>query len=227
MKSGRFQYIRYYFKSFIYLIVFYGYSVCQAGSYDDFFSAIKRDDADTVTALLNRGFDANTLNPTGEHGLLLALREPSLKVAAVLINWPKANVEARSRQDESPLMLAALQGLTEVCQQLIAKGADVNKPGWAPLHYAATRGHLPVMALLLDNYAYIDATSPNGSTPLMMAAHYGTPAAVKLLLEAGAEPMLKNEQGLSALDFAHRANRPDSAEIIAAFVRGRQPKGTW
>jgi hypothetical protein len=61
----------------------------------------------------------------------------------------------------------------------------------------------------------------------MMAAHYGTESAVKLLLEAGADPLLKNTQGLSALDFAHRGNRIDSANIISAFVRGRQPKGTW
>jgi hypothetical protein len=215
------------FKSLIYLIVLYGFSVCQAGSYEDFFTAIKRDDPDTISKLLNRGFDPNTINPAGEHGLILAIREPSLRVVAVLINWPKVNLEARNRQDESPLMLAALQGLTEVCEQLIAKDADVNKPGWTPLHYAATHGHLAVMTLLLDNHAYIDAASPNGSTPLMMAAQYGTPSAVKLLLEAGADPMLRNQQGLSALDFAQRANRSDSAEIIAAFVRGRQPKGTW
>jgi ankyrin repeat protein len=227
VKSTIFLNIRYYFKYFLYLSVLYGYCICHAGSYEDFFTAIKRDDADTVSTLLTRGFDANTLNPGGEPGLLLAIREPSFKVAAILINWPKTDVEVRNRQDESPLMLASLQGLTKVCQQLITKGADVNKPGWAPLHYAATRGYLAVMTLLLDNHAYIDAASPNGSTPLMMAAHYGTPAAVMLLLEAGADPMLKNEQGLSAIDFAQRANRPDSAEIIATFVRGRQPKETW
>jgi ankyrin repeat protein len=61
----------------------------------------------------------------------------------------------------------------------------------------------------------------------MMAAGYGTPAAVTLLLEAGADPLLKNDQGLTAIDLAHRANRADSAAIIAAFVRGRQPRGTW
>lgn len=215
------------FKKFIYLIVLYGFSICHAGSFEDFFSAIKRDDADAVSSLLTRGFDVNTINASGDHGLILAIREPSLKVAAVLINWPKVNVEARTRQDESPLMLASLNGLTEICEQLIAKDADVNKPGWAPLHYAATHGHLAVMTLLLDNHAYIDAASPNGTTPLMMAAHYGTPSAVKLLLEAGADPMLKNAQGLSAIDFAQSANRADSAEIIAAFVRGRRPKGTW
>jgi len=215
------------FKYVFYLIVLYSYSFCNAGSYDDFFTAIKRDDASTVIRLLERGFDANTLNPAGEHGLLLAMREPSLKVATVLINWPKTKVETRNRQDESPLMLAAIKGLTDVCQQLISKGADVNKPGWTPLHYAATYGHLAVMNLLLENNAYIDAASPNGSTPLMMAAGYGTPIAVKLLLEAGADPMLKNDQGLSAIDFAQRANRAESAEIISTFVRGRQPKGKW
>jgi len=215
------------FKYVFYLIVLYSYSFCHAGSYDDFFMAIKRDDANTVIRLLNRGFDANTLDPAGEHGLLLAIREPSLEVATVLINWPKTKVETRNRQDESPLMLAAINGLTEICQQLISKGADVNKPGWTPLHYAATHGHLEVMNLLLENYAYIDAASPNGSTPLMMAANYGTPMAVKLLLEAGADPMLKNDLGLSAIDFAQRANRAESAEIISTFVRGRQPKEKW
>ena len=215
------------FKNIFYIIVLYTYSVCNAGSYDDFFTAIKRDDAGAVITLLNRGFDANTLNPAGEHGLLLALREPSLKVAAVLINWPKTKIETRSRQDESPLMLAALQGLTDVCQQLISKGAHVNKPGWTPLHYAATHGHLALIDLLLEHHAYIDAASPNGSTPLMMAASYGTPEAVKLLLKAGADPMLKNDLGLTAIDFAQRADRRESAELIAAFVRSRQPIGKW
>lgn len=227
MRYGGTLNIKCNFKNLFYLIVLYGCSVCHAGSYEDFFTAIKRDDAGTVSGLLNRGFDANALNPAGEPGLVLAIREPSLKVAAVLMNWPRINVEARTPQDESALMLASLKGLTEICRQLIARGADVNKPGWAPLHYAATHGQLAVMTLLLDNHAYIDADSPNGTTPLMMAAHYGTPPAVKLLLEAGADPLLKNSQGLTAIDFAHRANRIESAEIIAAFVRGRQPKGTW
>ena len=217
----------YYVRYCIYLLVFIGYSVALAGSYDDFFSALKVDDSATVKMLLARGFDPNTLSPAGEHGLIVAVREPSLKVISVLLELPKVNVEARTQQDESPLMLAALKGLTDLCRQLIALGADVNKPGWTPLHYAATNGHLATMELLLETHAYIDAASPNGTTPLMMAAHYGTPAAVKLLLDGGADPALKNEQGLSAIAFAQRASRVDAAEMIAAAIRGRQPKGTW
>ena len=227
MISNRFQNFLTYVKKSIYLLVLLGYSLSQAGSYDDFFTAIKRDNAGDVASLLQRGFDVNTLNPKGEHGLLLAFREPSLKVIPILLSWPKINVESRSSQDESPLMLAALQGLTDLCQQLISLGADVNKPGWTPLHYAATHGHLTVMNLLLENHAYIDAASPNGTTPLMMAARYGTPAAVRLLLDAGADPALRNDQNLNALDFAQRARRPDAIEILTPLSQTRKSNGAW
>ena len=220
-------YLRNCFKKALYLFVFSVNFSAFSGSYDDFFVAIKQDDAKTVAALLSRGFDANTRNPAGESGLSLAIREPALKVASALIASPKTNVEARNSKDESPLMLASLNGLLDVAKQLIDRGADVNKPGWAPLHYAATKGHVALMELLLEHHAYIDAASPNGSTPLMMASLYGTPAAVKLLLDAGADPLLKNEQGLTAIDFAYRDKRAESAEIIAAFVRAQQPKGKW
>lgn len=214
-------------KKILYLLVFIVYSSVYAGSYEDFFKAIKENNGAAVTQLLQRGFDVNAVNPAGEHGLLLAFREPHLKVAHALMAWPKVTAESRSKQDESPLMLAALHGLLAECQTLIQLGADVNKPGWTPLHYAATKGHLAVMNLLLEEHAYIDAASPNGTTPLMMAAHYGTVSAVKLLLEADADPSLKNSLGLNAFDFAQGNNKLESAGIISAFIRGRQTKGVW
>lgn len=217
----------YYFRKVIYLIVIAGFSSSIAGSYDDFFTAIKRDDSSAVRELLQRGFDANTIDSTGQNGLYLALREPSPKVAQVLIDWPQTNVNALNPKGESPLMLAALKDQRDLAEKLIKKGADVNKTGWAPLHYAATHGHLAMISLLLENSAYIDAESPNGTTPLMMAAMYGTPAAVKLLLEEGADPQLKNQQGLTALQFAQRGNRLDAAEAIATSIRSKRPAGQW
>lgn len=227
MKAFPFLKLKRYVRLLMQLVVMYGLSVAHAGSYEDFFSAVRQDNPRALSELLNRGFDPNTLSPSRDYALVLALREPSLLVTEVLVKWPATQVEVRSAKDESPLMLAALHGLTDICRQLIQRGADVNKPGWAPLHYAATHGHLEVMNLLLAQYAYIDAASPNGTTPLMMAARYGTPAAVKLLLEAGADPVLKNDLGLSAIDFAQQAGRADAADAIAAFVRGLRPKGSW
>jgi ankyrin repeat protein len=219
--------LRNYLTSIVYAIVFFGFSLANAGSYEDFFVAIKQDNPAAVASLLGRGFDPNTVDPEGLPGLYIALRDGSLKTARVLIDWPKTNVEVRTAQDESPLMMAALKGHLDLVKTLLARDADVNKPGWAPLHYAATGGHLQIMELLLEQHAFIDAQSPNGTTPLMMAAHYGSPAAVKLLLDAGADATMKNQLGMSAVDFAYRANRKDAAELIVASRRAAQPKGRW
>ncbi|KQP14882.1 ankyrin repeat domain-containing protein [Pseudorhodoferax sp. Leaf267] len=198
-----------------------------AGSYEDFFAAIKQDDASGLTALLRRGFDPNTRAPDGQHGLYLAIREPSPRAFQVLVDWPKTEVESLNDAGESPLMMAALGGRLDWCRKLIARGAAVNKTGWAPLHYAATKGHLDVMRLLLEEHAFIDAESPNRTTPLMMAARYGSLDAVKLLLDEGADLMMKNDQKMTAIDFANSVQRADVAELIGKTVRQRQPRGKW
>ena len=216
-----------YIKNSIYLYVLIGFNYSNAGSYDDFFAAIKTDNAPAVSQLVGRGFDVNTLDPKGEHSLLLAIREPSPKVMQALLSAPKINVNHLNATGESPLMLAALKGELELAEKLVKKGADVNKTGWTPLHYAASNGHAAVIRMLLENFAYIDAESPNGSTPLMMAGMYGSIESVKLLLDEGADPLLKNQQGLTALEFARTGKRLDSTEVLEKATRSKRATGTW
>ena len=214
-------------KFFACLLVFAGFSSVNAGSYEDYFKAIKLDDVGGIQQLLARGMDVNTVDPQGQHGLIIALLEPSPKVARVLVAAPKIDLNVLNANGESPLMLAALKGQLDLAEQMLKKDADVNKTGWTPLHYAASSGQLPLIKLLILNHAYIDAESPNGTTPLMMASMYGTPAAVTLLLGEGADPALKNQQGLTAVQFAQRANRQDIVDTITASIRARRPPGTW
>ena len=63
------------------------------------------------------------------------------------------------------------------------------------------------MRTLLERGAEVDAVSPNGSTPLMMAAQYGSEDSVKLLLDRGADPNRRNQHELRASDFAKLAGR--------------------
>jgi len=198
---------------------------------DEFFRAIRQDNDAAVRSLLARGFNPNTKDEKGTPGLVVALQEGALRVASLLIDSPRLVPETRNAADESPLMMAALKGHAELARRLIARDADVNKPGWTPLHYAATGGHLDIMRLLLEEHAFIDAQSPNGTTPLMMAASYGTPEAVKLLIEAGADISMRNQKGMSALDFAQRAERQNSVELLLTALRwklrGGAPRGQW
>ena len=218
------KYLFNYMRYISYLIVFIGFSTANAGSYEDFFQGLTRDDDAKVSQLIARGFDANTTGPGGVPALLLAIREPSPKVLGVLLKTPGIRAEVRNAKDESALMLAALAGMRDVCARLIALDADVNKTGWTPLHYAATGGHDAVIRLLLEHYAYIDAESPNQTTPLMMAAMYGTPSSVTLLLDAGADAKLRNAAGLSALDFARQGQRLQSQELIERYLAIMAPR---
>ena len=206
------------FKCFFYLYVFIGYSLSNAGSYDDFITALHFDRPEVVEKLLLRGFDPNTPNEKGVAGLLVAIQSESPKSAMVLAKHPQTQVNTQNSQGETPLMLAAINNQLDLAKALIQRGADINKPGWTPLHYAATRGHREMMRLLLDNEAYIDSESANGTTPLMMAAYYASPLAVKLLLEEGADPVLVNSANVSALDMALTKDHQQSAFYIRAFT---------
>ncbi len=209
--------MKYYFKYFIFSVVLIVFLPVKAGSYEDFFKALELDQAEVVQNLLERGFDPNSPNPAGQPALMLAMQKSSNKVAEVLLNWKTTNLSIHNPQSETPLMLAAITNQLDWAKKLIAHGADVNQQGWTPLHYAATKGHMEMMRLLMEHHAYLDAESPNGTTPLMMAALYGTPMATKLLLEEGADPRLKNQLGINALAFARKANKPESAQYIEAF----------
>ena len=210
--------MRKYFKYFLYLHVFIGYSLSNAGSYDDFIAAVTFDQPATIEKLLARGFDPNTPNEKGVTGILIALQSESPKAAMLLAKHPGTNLNAQNSAGETPLMLAAINNQLELAKVLIERGADINKPGWTALHYAATRGHREMMRLLIENDAYLDSESPNGTTPLMMAAFSESPLAVKLLLEEGVDPTLTNQDNLSALDIALSKDHQQSAFYIRAFI---------
>ena len=203
-----------------------------AGPQEDLFVAIRRDNASNIAQLLRRGVDVNALDEKGQPGLVLALQLDSLRAFGALLDAPKLDLQARTPQGETALMIAAIRGRLDEARALVVRGADVNKTGWTPLHYAAsgtTAQQTALIALLLEHHAYIDAGSPNGSTPLMMAAQYGTRESVLQLLEEGADASIKNQLGLSAVDFAMLAERKDMADAIAARLRSKPAakRGSW
>ncbi len=184
-----------------------------AGAYDDFFRAVKIDNAPVIKSLLARGLDPNLIEAErGDTGLILALRENSMKVFELLLNASGIDIEAKATNGDTALMIASYKGNKHAVQALIAKGAEVNRPGWTPLHYAAAIGNNEIVQILLDRSAYIDAESPNKTTPIMMAARGGHIYTVKLLLDEGADATLKNELGMTAIDFAEKHEFKDIAE---------------
>lgn len=194
-------------KFLLYLAVAFMFSTAIADDAVDFFRAVNVDDDRTVKALLERGFDPNTPSPKGQVGLYLALRDNSPKVLTLLLAHPKTQIDATNEADETPAMMAALRGQVEWTQKLLDRGAALNRPGWTPLHYAATGPEPRLVALLLDRGAQVEALSPNRTTPLMMAARYGPEEAVDMLLARGASLRAVNDAGLDAAAFAKLGGR--------------------
>jgi len=202
--------------SLLALSMLFGFAVrAQADDASDFFLTISRDDGYSLHKLLERGVDPNQKEPKrGDTGLMLALHEHAMKAFRELMQAPKIDLEANSNNGDSALMVAAYTNNLEAVQVLLDHDAEVNKHGWAPLHYAAAVGNCDIMKLLIEKSAYVDAESPNKTTPIMMAARAGQTDAVKLLIEEGADLSLKNDQGMSALDFARKNEHPDVVELL-------------
>lgn len=201
----------------IYLVVATTVLSAVAGSFDDFFNAIRNDNASKLSSLLERGFDPNTSDEKGQTGLIVAMREHSPKTASLLLARPEIDVNALNAAGESALMIAAIKGDVADAKMLLDKGAKVNQPGWSPLHYAASGPEVGVVKLLIGKGANIDAESPNGTTPLMMAAQYGSEDSMEALLAAGADPQRKNQKGLTAVDFARLSGRAPLVKRLEAL----------
>lgn len=184
-----------------------------AGAYEDMLHAIRTDDQGTVTDLLKRGLDVDTVSPEGETLLMLAAREgkPSV-VKAILAGKPR--VQARNPRGESALMLAAIMGHTETVKLLLDANAPVNQPGWTPLIYAAARDRVDIARLLIGKGANVNAAADNGTTALMMSAREGHLQMALLLLEHGADAKYVSPHGHSAMSLAKERGHKDVEALL-------------
>jgi ankyrin repeat protein len=179
---------------------------------------LANDRAGEMRELLAQGWNPNTVIK-GQPAIMQAVRDGAWHVYDVLAADRRTDVNAANDHDETPLMYLAIQGQTQRAQALIARGAQVNRLGWTPLHYAASKGQMDMAKLLLARQAIVNAPGPDGTTPLMMAGLSGSQDMVRLLLKAGADPTMRNSQGLDASAWATSAKHEDlAAELTRAAV---------
>jgi len=185
----------------------------------DLFRAAQLDNVSGVKKLLERGLSPNLREPGGETALIVAMRYEAYRVATLLMDQPTIDLEAKAPNGNTALMMAAFRQNKATVLDMLKRGAQVNQKGWAALHYAAAAGSTEITSILLEHHAYIDAESPSGMTPLMIAAREGQEKVVELLLEQGADAALK-DGGFhqTAAQFATHADKPWITKTINAHL---------
>ena len=133
---------------------------------------------------------------------------------------------AVSDPSKAPNLLGAIisGNLVELKAALTA-GASVTDPigsgpnaGMTPLHLAAATpaSSQEVIRTLIAAGATVDARTPDGRTPLMLAAEFGRPASIAALANANAALDARDQTGKMALMFAASAGRADNAQALLA-----------
>jgi ankyrin repeat protein len=186
-----------------------------ATTVDDLFTAASIDNLRDVRRIVqNRLVDAKAVDARGDTVLIAAIRSDATHVVDWLIAERSTDLEATDAANETALMIAAYRNRKSIVEKLLDRDAEANRTGWTALHYAASVDARDIVALLLDHAAYIDAESPNKTTPLMMAARGGFDLLCHQLIDAGADPTPVNERDLTAADFARRAKSLELAEWL-------------
>jgi ankyrin repeat protein len=152
-------------------------------------TAARRGDAATVKALLDRGARVDAREELlGEQALMWAASENHAEVVTLLLSRG-ADVNARSNALKFPKDQFGLEGVLTA----------LPKGEWTALMYAARDGAPDAARALARGGADLNATDPEGTTPLVRAiinSHYDAAA---VLLEEGADPNIADGSGMAAL----------------------------
>lgn len=197
--------------------------------------AIAQDDSSYVQAALRRGLNVNQRiaapgYSTGAPIIALAAREASIQTLRVLIA-AGADVNARTPVNETPLMLASYfreqdaaasaDRHDEAVRILLDAGAYLENDSYnyTPLAYAAFNDRQRAMRYLIERGASIDADAYDRvtyiNTPLMMASIQGHREAVRTLLRAGADPLIRVKGGNTAREFAVKYRHSHVEPLLA------------
>ncbi len=120
----------------------------------------------------------------------------------------------------TPVALAAFFGQPAAANALIAAGADVNaaaKNGLkvAALHAAVAGGKLDIVKAVLEAGANPNAQQQAGFRAIHEAGTKANRALAELLIAHGADPLLPNDEGKTAIDLAREKGHAEFADWLS------------
>ena len=153
----------------------------------------------------------------GQMRLALACEREGLEAAEGLLRCGRAG------QSSAALAEACAAGAPKWAKRLLENGADA---GWADcagrtaLYWATAFGHEGCMELLAGptfEAGAMERADMQGRTALLMAAWSGYEGRVRMLMEAGADPMARDALGLGLAEYGEKNGLPGLGDLLGSW----------
>jgi len=213
-------------------------------------AAITRNQLPVVKRLIEAGVDIHFGALDGTRPLALAVEQGRVEIVKILLE-NGANANTFSSENKSVLSIARDYSYEDIANLLLKHGADSKALPPRTLSVATTidtllirkaleKGVEPARALrmaveladtnivrqLLEHGVDVNATTKGNITPLMIATGLGNLSLVQTLLNAGADPLIRDDQYRTAYAFTlfihDRELRQDIADLLRTTMYSRQ-----
>jgi ankyrin repeat protein len=157
-----------------------------------------------IRLLLEAGANPNAIDATGNTPMVDAVTDGRMDLIELLRRF---GASLKCESDCGSLIADAVLGRQlQLIPFLVREGVEINlisRDGFTPLMLAAGNGVADAIPVLLANGAKVDLRDSNhGLTAYLHAALVGDKAAGRMLIEAGADPSARTNDGKTATALA-------------------------
>jgi ankyrin repeat protein len=181
---------------------------------------------EAIRAALDGGAEIDATDTQGRTAILIAAKANRLDIVRLLID-AGADIDIQDQINLNPFLWGCISGNLELVRLMVEAGTDLDRHtrfDGVGIHPPAEKGHVEVVRYLAEQTDInVNHTNLCGWTPLLEAIilRDGGPVQqeiVRLLLDAGADPTMVDQWGVSPLAHAQEKGFAEIAEMLSAAL---------
>lgn len=186
------------------------------------YTAVKNNDLDKLVNILACGYNVNHIfrDHPARTVLHLASQYGYLGCVHILVQCG-AQLDTMDKNQNTPLMLASLNGKNDVVRYLIRAGCDVTlkgKAGMTALHMAAKSGDIESCKTLITECkvpkTLVDSVDDGGWTSLIWASEFSHTDIARYLIDKKCDPLIRDSEQNIALHWSAYSGSSEITEIL-------------
>lgn len=180
-------------------------------------------DLSALRAALAAGAEPDTRDSTGRTPLLLASLADDVPAAKTLLQ-AGASPDAMDDMRQTPWLVTGVTGSVAMLEAILPYNPDMNlrnRYGGISVIPASERGHVDYVRRVVETGINVNHVNHLGWTALLEAVILGNGGEkhveiLKILLKAGADPGIKDKDGVSALNHARKRGYAEMVSVLEA-----------